>query len=303
MDFNDLVVKKEIVLRDMGLCDSDLDLICEVISESQVVEELILSSNRLTLGSEKFADALAHNKTLRVLHLDQNRISAEGIKRLAAVLKVNESLQKIVLDGNLLSCREAKILARALMVNKTLQIVSLGANKIGDRGAQSLATSLRENKSLTAVGLRGNKIGCEGAKQLADALEKNCGIKSLFLDDEKSHVEIDIQTALDDPKRRILQLEAILAKKDEIIEAKDLEIAKKKAEVSSLMADLESTKAKLEKMLGEASDDDKFSTLESLKISQSSFEVKKSSQSDQNGPETENVNVLQEEMDSYFHLK
>ena len=47
----------------------NLDGLIKVIQESKVLEELDLSDNGITLADGKFTDALAKNKTLRVLNL------------------------------------------------------------------------------------------------------------------------------------------------------------------------------------------------------------------------------------------
>ena len=88
--------------------DDDLDLLCKLIDQSTVLEELHFSNDnyillyvgeledsiakntalKLPLGlPEKLADAIAKNKTIKVLNLFDNRILTEEVKQFADALK------------------------------------------------------------------------------------------------------------------------------------------------------------------------------------------------------------------------
>jgi len=255
MAYTDLMKKREIVFHSKELSDENLEVLAEVVRNTEVLEELNLSCNRIALADGRFAEALAHNDTLRVLYLNQNKIRAEGAKQLASALKNNETLQTIGLDGNQIGDIGAMSLSKALKVNASLLEMSISANDIGYDGAQSLAASLKDNNTLRSLRLRGNKI-CEGGSQvLADALEHNHSIQSLFINGSRcpkrdgegiNHASTKIQTILEDPKRRTRHLEAIVARQEEILaankeelERKDAEIAKKDARIALLRADHE----------------------------------------------------------------
>ena len=77
MEFDSLVNKKKIVLTCKNLHDGDIEVLAEVLEKSTVVEEMNLMMNQITLSDDKFTDALARNKSLKVLNLYGNKIGAE----------------------------------------------------------------------------------------------------------------------------------------------------------------------------------------------------------------------------------
>ena len=77
MAFDSLVNKKKIVLTCKNLHDGDIEVLAEVLEKSTVVEEMNLMMNQITLSDDTFTDALARNKSLKVLNLYENKIGAE----------------------------------------------------------------------------------------------------------------------------------------------------------------------------------------------------------------------------------
>jgi acylphosphatase len=77
MEFDSLVNKKKIVLTCKNLQDGDIKVLAEVLEKSTAVEEMNLMMNQITLSDDKFTDALARNKSLKVLNLYGNKIGAE----------------------------------------------------------------------------------------------------------------------------------------------------------------------------------------------------------------------------------
>jgi acylphosphatase len=77
MEFDSLVNKKKIVLTCKNLHDGDIEVLAEVLEKSTVVEEMNLMMNQITLSDDTFTDALARNKSLKVLNLYENKIGAE----------------------------------------------------------------------------------------------------------------------------------------------------------------------------------------------------------------------------------
>merc|ERR1712087_438281 len=203
------------------------------------IEELNLSDNEINLADRKFTNALAQNGSLQVLCLSHNKIGPEGGKWLANALKVNKTVRKLVLDGNEIGDKGAKSLAFTLMVNESIEEMHLGSNGIGDGGAASLAASFKKNQSIRVVGLGGNNIGSNGAEAFLDSLGCNRSIQSLSLTlgifaHQRvlfKRVRAKIQNILDDPQRKVAQLEKTIAKHCKTIDARDEEIASKTAEV------------------------------------------------------------------------
>lgn len=227
MKYDDLIEKKEIIFHSEDLRDYDTDVLSKVLRNSRILHTLNLSCNRITLHDENFIDALARNGSLRVLYLSQNKIDAAGAKKLATALKTNKTLQKIGLDGNQIGDEGAESLAGALVVNESLLEMSLKANGIGNRGAHWLASLFKENRSIRVMGIGGNKIGNEGVQKMAEALQDNYVIESIDIAKSSRQTMQSkqrwamIRAALDDPHRKVKQLEAIIAKKDESSGVKD----------------------------------------------------------------------------------
>lgn len=237
-----LVLRKEIVLDYNGLWDDDLDPVINVLKNSKVIEELRLKYNEVTLSSGKFAEALAYNRTLRVLDVCDNNIGSLGAKQIANALRVNRSLQELYIDHCKLGDDGAKHLAGALMDNKTLRVMHLNQNGIGDAGAQSIAASLVINQSLRDIRLNGNLIGRKGGNKLANALMCNGSIVNIGL--EKNSVirseQARIKEIINEPKRGGISKDGMspLESLEAFIETKDKELEEKDQRIASLTADL-----------------------------------------------------------------
>jgi len=181
LDFEFLIKRQRIDLSYQTLHDGNMGALVEVLEKSEVLEELNLWSNYIALTDDKFTNALAQSRTLRVLSLGSNQIACEGAKRLADSIKVNQSLQEIHLGDNNMGDDGATSFADALKINTSLQVVGIYGNNIGDQGAESLASALRTNQNVRTIWLHENKIGNAGAQQLADVLRENHTVEQLFL--------------------------------------------------------------------------------------------------------------------------
>mmetsp|Transcript_12111 Transcript_12111/g.25801 ORF Transcript_12111/g.25801 Transcript_12111/m.25801 type:complete len:452 (-) Transcript_12111:205-1560(-) len=239
MDFNQFMHKKKVVLVGKDLQDADIKGLADVLRESEVVEDINLMCNRITFADDTFTDALAQNRTLKVLSLYNNQVGAEGAKRLAAAIKVNQTLEQLLLEGNEIGDEGAKSLADALMANQSIRVIILRGNKIGDEGAKHLAECFLFNQSLRVVLLGDNKIGNEGAKCLVDHLPYGNMIDQLMVDNNNMSdiLEKKISTILSDPCRKDPHrekslalpkyvVEKLLAHRDRVIQLKDKEIAR-----------------------------------------------------------------------------
>jgi len=253
MDFECLVEKKKIDLSYNNLHDGNIEILVEVLGKSEVLEELNLWSNFIALSDDKFTDALAQSRTLRVLSLGSNQIACEGMKRLADSVKVNTSLQEIHLGDNNMGDDGAKSFADALKVNTALQVIGIYGNNIGDEGVEALAASFKTNHHVRTISLHENKVGNAGAQHLVDALQDNYVIEQIFLIRNRitdSRIEGEITEILADASGRKSRaaeqrlLTAAEKNQDEIVyendhgvgssdEAKDAEIAHLKAELRS----------------------------------------------------------------------
>jgi hypothetical protein len=78
MDFDSLINETKISFSCKDLKDDDIvEILAEVLEKSSVVTEIDLMLNQLTLSDDIFTDALAMNKSLKVLNLYNNKIGVE----------------------------------------------------------------------------------------------------------------------------------------------------------------------------------------------------------------------------------
>jgi hypothetical protein len=117
--------------------------IMSALEDNSSLRQLSLNNN--TLGQadadtaefffESIGEMLSSNKTLRVLHLQHNKLGDTGVSKLIDGLKNNASLLTL----------------------------HLGTNSITNVGAAQLDAALKENTALTALELGGNPIGAADA--------------------------------------------------------------------------------------------------------------------------------------------
>ena len=304
-------VKQEIIsVQGRGLCDGDLKVLAKELEKSAVLEGLWLNNNRISFADNRFTGALAANRTLRHLRLENNRIDAAGAAYLALALKTNDtlkviglrnnrigdqgaksvadalifnkSLENILLSNNGIGDEGAKNLADSFLSNRSLQMVSLTRNKIGDRGAKSLATCLLVNQSLRMVNLDMNAIGDSGAKIFAGALKCNGNIHILTLAMNPINdiaVTNSIKETLSDPNRKgsssLDQLEMFHAKKDEEIGLLEADLYHERSENASLEEKIASQDAKIASLKADVDDPKKDEAIGLLEanLSQKSSEI------------------------------
>lgn len=250
MNVEYLVKKESVDLSFNGLHDGNIEILVKVLQKSEVLRELNLWSNRISLDDDTLTDALAQCSTIQVLSLGSNQIGSEGGKRLAAALADHPSIREIHLGDNRIGDVGAEAIADALASNESLQILSVYGNNIGDAGARSLAGSFKLNQSLRVLWLHENKIGDDGAAEMVEALKSNTSVKRIFLLNNKisKRVERNIETVLNDPSCRKNHAEVVKAMEAEAeAEAakaaeqasKDEELSKKDEEIAALRAELE----------------------------------------------------------------
>ena len=133
-------------------------------------------------GCMAIGDALMVNRSLHVLDLHDNQISA-GVVRIAESLKHNHSLLEINLGKCGITEKGCKAIGDALMVNRSLQVLDLHNNPIS-AGVVHIAESLKRNHSLLVVNLGScGNLADIGAAHIADGLRHNNCLKKLDITD------------------------------------------------------------------------------------------------------------------------
>ena len=139
-----------------------------------------LSGNNIhEKGGKAIGDVLMVNRSLQVLDLSSNPISA-GVVHIAESLKCNHSLLKLNLSDCDISEKGGKAIGDALMVNRSLQVLDLYNNPIS-AGVVHIAESLKQNDSLQEINLSNCGISEEGCMAIGDALMANRSLQVLDL--------------------------------------------------------------------------------------------------------------------------
>eukprot|EP00808_Paulinella_micropora_P019812 g24179.t1 len=179
------------------MCGIPLDSLCDNKTTS------------LDLSSKGFGPAeaaisgefLKVNKVLQHLSCSNNRIGADGVKKVAAALKDHPSITSVDLRDNKLSVESGLALAvvakqnhrikqmcgiplGSLCDNKT-RYLYLSSESVGPTEAVILAEFLKVNNTLTSLNLNGNAIGDAGAQAIGEGLQENkeCKLETLDISD------------------------------------------------------------------------------------------------------------------------
>ena len=163
------------------LADSDIVLISDSLKTHTILKRISVARCGISeKGCKAIGDALMVNRSLQVLDLSSNAISA-GVVHIAESLKHNHSLLEINLGYCGISEEGCKAIGDALMVNRSLQVLDLHGNAIS-RGVVHIAESLKHNHSLLEINLSFCGISEEGGKAIGDALMVNRSLQVLDLE-------------------------------------------------------------------------------------------------------------------------
>ncbi|CAE7340284.1 NLRC3 [Symbiodinium sp. CCMP2456] len=139
---------------------------------------------------EAIAEALKCNSTLTSINLESSDIGAEGCKAIGEALKTNSTLTSINLAWYFIGEGGAKAICEALKYNSTLTSINLESNDINAEGGKAIGQAFKTNSTLTSINLQATGMGREGgegAKAIAEALKSNSTLNSIQL----AHNRID----------------------------------------------------------------------------------------------------------------
>ena len=184
----------EINLSNCGISENGGKAIGDGLMVNRSLRVLHLHNNPISVGVVHIAESLKRNDSLLKVNLGYCAITENGDKAIGDALMANRSLQVLDLRGNPISAGVVHI-AESLKHNSLLEL-NLGACGISEKEAESLATSLKENNKLPDAHitdcLRHNNwlkkldisrcgLSDRGMKSLGSALEVNWSLKELVL--------------------------------------------------------------------------------------------------------------------------
>lgn len=181
-----------IVLRDVGLGDESVLLLCELLKKNNEIRTIDLEGNNISaVGAKSLAEALRSNTSLRHLLLSDNNIGDEGVKALSSSLLVHYRLTSLSLSANAIGPDGCKAFLNALKESRDapdsdrprdFPVIDLSFNPIGDTGISVLAALCEKNPSIRKLRLSSTDLTDSGCAMLALAVQsKNCQLLDLNL--------------------------------------------------------------------------------------------------------------------------
>lgn len=145
---------KTITEVNVRLEDSDVDLLCAILSRSTALTSLDLRYNNLTdNATPALARLIKDSISLREINLMCNNISEEGASHIAKALHDSKTLKSLKLNGNKIGNKGGMYFAQALQINGKLRELDLGDCDLGTECVIAMATVLSQNKQLRAINL------------------------------------------------------------------------------------------------------------------------------------------------------
>jgi len=152
-----------------------------------------LGHNKLNNDATKLlCDSLRKNKNkkLSALHLDNNKISDDGIDHIVNFMLEHGGIHILTLYANEIGDKGiAKLVAAFIKAKEKkltpIPVLDLSYNKIGDAGAVSLAELVEKCDSVRDLYLEHNVIGNNGAIALAKSLISNKSLVSFSIPENK----------------------------------------------------------------------------------------------------------------------
>jgi Ran GTPase-activating protein (RanGAP) involved in mRNA processing and transport len=157
--------------------------ILDVVAASTTLQELYLEGNELNANDGPQLGILARrNKSLRVLHIENNPIRDKGVAALAVGLQSNTTLTELSLHNVGLSYAVGYELTD-LMVNTTkLRLLHIIDNpNIPPQALCKFFKQLERNDSLAFFVMKGNPIDAKAAQSIADVMTRNRALKRMVL--------------------------------------------------------------------------------------------------------------------------
>lgn len=173
-------VLEAINLESNSVGDCGMQFITKGMEENKTLKRARFAQNGLgDLACQQLADMLKKNETLEALDLDENWMTADGIRTLLQVLPQSK-LTELGLRANKLTADVGPAFATCLET-APLQVLNLRRNNLGDGFCKHISKAL-EKSSLKRLELSSNHIACDGCTALAKGLEKNVNMFEILLD-------------------------------------------------------------------------------------------------------------------------
>lgn len=140
-------------LSGTNLTDESIPALCAVLKSFPQLRSLNLENNHITAaGLKQLADeGMPEVPHLQILYLKQNPLSPEGGEVLGDIITRYPSLLRLEATNTKLGDTGMQAFAEALKDNRTLRYVSAGINGASAKGAAAFVTTLQYNHHLTNI--------------------------------------------------------------------------------------------------------------------------------------------------------
>ena len=167
-------------LSDNNLNDVDIKNLSEFLQNSKL-KILIMNNNKITSnGGYYLADALIKNETLEVLHLNHNKINDKGFSSIIYYLNNSKKLIDLDISYNDLLKDDLIKLSEFLEKNPILKVLNLSGNQIDSISANFIGCSLAKNKNLLELKVNKCNLNEENIPQFINYInETNLNILQL----------------------------------------------------------------------------------------------------------------------------
>ena len=164
------------------LTDNIITIISDCLQiNNDSLQELIINHNKITNeGLTKLAVTIQVNKMLKKVDLSKNEITDDGVAAISECLKYNSCLQELNVSQNMITSEGAKKISEAIKLNTALQKLDICRNKITDDGLVAISDCLNSSSiCLQDLNVSWNCITTKGLLYLLEIIQCSCPLQSL----------------------------------------------------------------------------------------------------------------------------
>ncbi len=176
--------------------DKSIKLIAQSLYHDKHCTSLWLKRNPLGLdGAMEISQLLTHNKTIKIIDLQNTGLLDLGIRNLIAGLQYNDIVRHLYLDANGISELGIRYISAYIehrnAINK-IGITSwwLDINRLGDSGMKTLSDVLAKDKFIKRLSVGSNRFEHQGMKYLCESLANHPTLFMLHLGMYKATADV-----------------------------------------------------------------------------------------------------------------
>ena len=168
----------EIILSNCNISEKGYKAIGDALTVNRSLQLLDLHENPISAGGVHIAESLERNHSLLKINLHSCGIQEKAVEALGISLKENNILLTLMLSENYFS--DGAHITDGLTHNTCLEKLDISHCGLRDRGMKSLGSALEVNSSLEELNVTWNgAVTGIGLLALGESLKRNRGLKTL----------------------------------------------------------------------------------------------------------------------------